>query len=487
MTTEYFEGLLSQKEGIGLEFKKAEVEVPKSAFESVCAFLNRQGGYLILGVRDDGHLNGIQEGLIDTIQKDFTNLSNNPTNLNPPFLLELHSIEIRGKLLLYVYVPQSSQVHSCKGVIYDRHHEGDFKVTDSNTISQIYARKSGLFSEARIFPFLSSSAFKPGILTQVRRIIRNNRPDHPLLALNDEEFLRTAGLYRTDYATGQEGFTLAAALLLGKDEVIQSILPHFRIDAILRRHDTDRFDDRLDIRTNLVDAYDHVMGFAAKHLPDKFHLDDSMRRVSLREKIFREVVANVLVHREYTNPTPANFIIYSDRVEIGNANKPNRYGPINPKTFAPFPKNPTIAKFFAHLGRVDELGSGVRNVTKFLKIYYPGTKADFIEEDIFRTLIPVPSTGVKDTLISVLPSIDELIPRIKELGLSLKATERLVGIVSILQEGEAVPIASIASALEVIPRTMRRDISLLYKAGIIESGTDYGTYKLTPIDKMALK
>jgi predicted DNA-binding transcriptional regulator YafY len=86
-----------------------------------------------------------------------------------------------------------------------------------------------------------------------------------------------------------------------------------------------------------------------------------------------------------------------------------------------------------------------------------------------------------------LPSIDELIPRIKELGLSLKATERLVGIVSILQEGEAVPIASIASALEVIPRTMRRDISLLYKAGIIESGTDYGTYKLTPIDKMALK
>jgi len=487
MTTEYFEGLLSQKERIDLEFKKAEAGLPKSAFESVCAFLNRQGGYLILGARDDGHPNGIVEELADDMQKEFANLSNNSTNLSPPFLLELQSIRIHGKLLLYVYVPQSSQVHSHKKTIYDRGHEGDFKIVDDASISQIYSRKSALFSESRIFPFLDLSAFKPGILNQVRKLIRNNRPDNPLLALDDDDFLRATGLYRTDYTTGQKGYTLASALLLGKDEVIQSILPHFRIDAILRRHDTDRYDDRVDIRTNLVDAYDQIMNFAANHLPDKFHLDENMRRVSLREKIFREVVANVLVHREYTNAMPANFIIYTDRVEVGNANKPNKYGPINPKTFSPFPKNPTIAKFFAHLGRVDELGSGVRNVTKFLKIYYPGTKANFVEEDIFKTLIPIPSTGVKETLISVLPSIDELIPRIKELGLSLKATERLVGIVGILQEGETVPATSIAAALDVIPRTMRRDISILHRAGIIEAGVDYGTYKLASVNRMGLQ
>lgn len=487
MTTERFEDLLSQKEGIDLEFKKAESGLPKCAFETVCAFLNRQGGYLILGVRDDGHVNGIVDGIVDKMRKEFADLSKNSTNLNPPFLLELESIYVRGKLVLYSYIPQSSQVHSHKKIIYDRGYEGDRKVEDDAAISQIYSRKSAIYSESKIYPFLDISAFKPGILDQVRRLIRNNRPQDPLLSLDDAEFLRATGLYRDDFITGQKGFTLASALLLGRDDVIQSVLPHFRIDAILRRRDTDRYDDRLDIRTNLVDAYDQIMHFAANHLPDKFHLDEGMRRVSLREKIFREVVANVLVHREYTNAMPASFIIYADRVETGNANKPNKYGHINPKEFSPFPKNPTIAKFFAHIGRVDELGSGVRNVTKFLKIYYPGTKAEFLEEDVFKTLIPVPTNGIRDTLVPILPTIDELIPKIKELGLSLNATERLVGVVGILQAGEAVSAASMADALEIIPRTMRRDIKVLHSAGIVESGTEYGTYKLTPIDKIVLR
>jgi ATP-dependent DNA helicase RecG len=486
ITIESLENLLSQKEGISLEFKRAKNALPGEAFESVCAFLNRQGGYLILGVRDDGQLIGVDEEAVDKIQRDFTTLSNNPTKLSPVYLLELQPIKIRGVLLLCVYVPQSSQVHRCNNIVYDRGHEGDFKVSDDTGISQIYTRKSGLFTESRIYPFLKPSAFKAGMLERARNLIRSNRSNHPWLMLDDEGLLRTAGLYRTDYVTGEEGYTLAAALILGRDEVIQSILPHFRIDALVRRYDHDRFDDRLDIRTNLIDAYDHLMGFAAKHLPDKFHLNENMQRVSLREKIFREVIANVLVHREYTNPMAAKFIIYADRVELDNANKPNNYGPIDPKKFSAFPKNPSIAKFFAQLGHVDELGSGVRNVTNFLKVYSPGAKADFIEEDVFRTLIPVPVTGVVEAVTQAIPTIDELIAKVTALGLNYNATERLVKIMGILQEGDSTSIVVIASYLEVTTRTVRRDFTCLREAGIVEPGEDYGTYKLVPLDKVVL-
>jgi ATP-dependent DNA helicase RecG len=486
ITVEDLEELLSQKEGMSLEFKRAKTGLPSDAFESVCAFLNRQGGHLIFGVRDDGQLNGVDESAADMIQRDFTTLSNNSNKLQPVHPLELQSIRVRGHLLLYVYVPQSSQVHRCNGFVFDRQHESDFKIIDDTSISQIYTRKSGLFTESRIYPFLKFSAFKPGIIERIRTIIRNNRSNHPWLTLNDEEFLSVAGLYRTDYATGEEGYTLAAALLLGRDEVIKSILPHFRVDALVRRYDLDRFDDRLDIRTNLIDAYDQLMSFVAKHLPDKFYLDESTQRVSLREKIFREVVANVLVHREYTNPTSAGFIIYSDRVEIDNANKPNKYGPINPKKFSSFAKNPTIANFFSQLGRVDELGSGVRNVTKFLKIYHPGSKAEFIEEDVFKTLIPVPVTSVKETLTPVIPSINELIEKVMTLGLNYNASERIVKALGILQEGDAIPITMIASTLEVATRTVRRDFTILREAGIVEPGEGYGTYKLSAVDKMVL-
>ena len=38
---------------------------------------------------------------------------------------------------------------------------------------------------------------------------------------------------------------------------------------------------------------------------------------------------------------------------------------------------------------MDELGSGVRNTFKYCGIYTPGTDPEFIEEDIFKTIIPL--------------------------------------------------------------------------------------------------
>jgi ATP-dependent DNA helicase RecG len=108
----------------------------------------------------------------------------------------------------------------------------------------MYLRKSSFFSESTIYPFLSESDFVPGILARVRKIITINRPAHPWNELTNKEFYHTSSLYCRDLQTGAEGFTLAALLLFGKDEVIQSALPHYKIDAIVRKVDLDRYDDR---------------------------------------------------------------------------------------------------------------------------------------------------------------------------------------------------------------------------------------------------
>jgi ATP-dependent DNA helicase RecG len=428
-------------------------------------------------VRNDGTPTGVAEEAADALQRDFAALSNNPNKLQPVFLLELQQVRVRGILLLYVYVPQSSQVHRSGGVVFDRGHEGDFRVLDDTSISHLYARKSGYYSEARIFPFLGASAFKPGLLDRARTLIRSYRPDHPWLALEDKELLRSAGLYKTDFLTGEQGYTLAAALLLGRDEVIQDILPHFRIDALVRRHDLDRYDDRLDIRTNLLEAYDQLMAFVAKHLPDSFHLEGA-QRVSLREKIFREIVANLLVHREYTNATPARFIIYADRVEVDNANKPISHGPINPERFSPFPKNPTIAKFFVQLGRVEELGSGVRNVTRYLKSYRPGASAEFVEEDVFRTSIPVPVAETAPVPLNRPGGIEPYHKRLVALGLSASVEHRLFLELSFLLAGKSLPPSQVAARLDVTTRTVYRDFQVLREAGLIKPAETQGYYQL---------
>lgn len=56
---------------------------------------------------------------------------------------------------------------------------------------------------------------------------------------------------------------------------------------------------------------------------------------------------------------------------------------IDALNFSPYPKNPIIAKFFRAIGLADELGSGVKNVTRYLKVYSGGT-SEFIEADIFN-------------------------------------------------------------------------------------------------------
>lgn len=449
-------------------------------FESVCSFLNRQGGHLLLGAKDDGTLIGVEAAALDALQRDFTTLSNNPNKLQPPFLLELQPLELAGHTLLYVYVPQSSQVHRSGGVVFDRGHEGDFRLTDDTSISQLYARKSSYYTEGRIFPFLGASAFKPGLLDRARNLIRSNRPNHPWLALDDKELLRSAGLHKTDFATGEQGYTLAAALLLGRDEVIQNILPHFRIDALVRRHDLDRYDDRLDIRTNLLDAYDQLTAFVAKHLPDSFHLEGT-QRVSLRDKIFREIVANLLVHREYTNATPARFIIYADRVEVENANKPISHGPINPERFAPFPKNPTIAKFFVQLGRVEELGSGIRNVTRYLKSYRPGAVAEFVEEDVFRTVVPVPLESGLAQPLRPLVAAEPYFNRLMALPLLNSVAKRLSLELGYFMAGGPLTAAQAADLTAVTVRTARRDFNVLREAGLIEPASDSGFYRLADL------
>ena len=96
---------------------------------------------------------------------------------------------------------------------------------------------------------------------------------------------------------------MAAVLLLGKDDVIMDILPAYVTDAILRVRDVDRYNDREIIKTNLIDSYERLMDFGRKHLPDKFFLENDQRK-SLREIITREMIANVLIHREFTSSYP---------------------------------------------------------------------------------------------------------------------------------------------------------------------------------------
>ena len=398
MSIDRIKNILSQGEGIRNEFKQAREKLPENLFETICAMLNRSGGDILLGADDNGNLTGVEATKIGEMITHIANLSNNPQKLNPPFIMFPKEHVVDGFHIIHLQVPESSQVHQTAGKTYDRSNDGDFVVHGAHQIAELYNRKRNHFTEGVIYPAFRFEDFKQPLFQKVRNLIRSHNPEHPWLELDDEQMLCMAGLYERDYKTGEEGYTLAAILLLGKDEAIRNVVPHYKIDALVRRFNIDRYDDRLYIQTNLIEAYEQLLEFVAKHLPDKFYLEGDQRR-SLRTIIFREVAANILVHKEYTNAYPTTFVITRSAVIAENANVPNGEGPINIDNFKPFPKNPIIAKFFMQLGRFDELGSGVLNINKYCKAYSGHEYAEFIEGPVFKTIIPLDENLVEDDAV----------------------------------------------------------------------------------------
>lgn len=293
---------IKKGEGLKIEFKECKNKLNKDVYETVCAFLNRNGGEIFLGVKDNGDITGVDIESITQIKKDFVTVMNNGNKISPTFYLSIEEIEIECKKILYILVPESSQVHRCNGQIYDRNQDGDFNITDNtNQVAAIYERKQTTYIENKVYPYVKIDDLRKDLISRVRKIASNRVVNHPWENMDDMELLKSAGLYVRDYQNSLEGFTLASILLLGKDEVILSVIPFHKTDAILRIENTDRYDDRDDIRTNLIESYDRLLAFANKHLPDKFYLEKDIR-ISIRDNIFREVVSNILIHRDYGNP-----------------------------------------------------------------------------------------------------------------------------------------------------------------------------------------
>jgi len=215
-----------------------------------------------------------------------------------------------------------------------------------------------------------------------------------------------------------------------------------------------------------------LMDFISRHLPDKFYMEGD-QRISLRTKIFREIIANILVHREFTNAYPATLTIFADRVETANANVTNGVGPISPDLFSPFPKNPAIAKFFIQLGRVEELGSGILNVNKYLAVYSPGNKPEFIEADIFRTIIPLSAELVKGGLIAdtvtdtASDTVTDTVNQLLGNKFSAAVTDRLSNIVSVINKTPGLRSSMIATALGIDKNNIRRDLRKLQELNLI--------------------
>ena len=484
MTIEEIKELISTGEKIDVEFKKSQNELNKDLYESVCSFNNRDGGHIILGVVDKTkEICGVNPDKIDKMKKDFTTAINNANKINPPLYLTPEDYEIDGKIIIYIRVPEGTQLRRFNGRIFDRTYEGDIDITNNaELVYKMYARKQSTYFVNKVYPNLGLEFLDFEVIKKAKKMAMGRVDNHAWADMDEEEILRSSGLILTDPDTGREGITLAAILLFGKDSTIMSVLPQYKTDAIYRVKNMDRYDDREVIITNLIDSFRKLMDFGKKHLNDVF-VTEGDQSISARDKILREVVSNILAHRDYSNAYSAKFVIEQDVMYTENSNLPHGHGELQLNKFEAFPKNPPISKVFREIGYADELGSGMRNTNKYTKLYSGGTPS-FIEDDVFRISIPIDNVAN----LKVGPGADQISRKEKNetsFETSLKQVlkqsdyDRLKPVISKLAEVEEISVQEVMELTGKSRTTAWRYMQILVECGVVEltGNTNNAIYK----------
>ena len=378
--------LINKGEGISIEFKASQEELTESGFETVVAFLNTIGGYLFLGVSDDGAIIGVDEDNATTIRNNFANSMNNIEKINPSMPLMLQEAYIDSKLVLYVYIPESSEVHKLNSkYIYIRTEEGDKDITNNQyALKKLYVRKSGDHFEDKVYHDLTIDDFDMDTVAYAKKLSILNDEHSNWKNLSNEDILKT--FYKQDSTTGEYGYTNAALLLFGKSESITNKISWYKVDVLKRFNDLERYDDRFTCEDNLIKSYDEIIKYILDKIDQPFYLSPNGVTYNAVNVVVRELVSNVLIHRDFLDATGTQILLYKDRIEVINPNNPKTYDNIDMNEFEPFSKNPVIAKAFRKIGYADELGSGFSKIENACVNYFKSTPI-VEDKEVFKVIV----------------------------------------------------------------------------------------------------
>ena len=388
MTETEAKTIIARGESTEVEFKECREDLSRNVFDTVCAFSNRFGGHIFLGVNDKKQIIGVNSEKVGKIILEFVTEINNPQKMYPPLYLTPEILTIDEKQVIYIRVPEGSQVQKHKDKYWDRLFEGDINISNNmEQMSKLFRRKSEESFVNKVYPNIDEDWLDLQTIEKARKLASARKADHIWNGMSNKELLRSANLLLRDKENNKEGITLAAVLLFGKEQSIMTVLPQYKTDAILRIENLDRYDDREIVTTNLIESYYKLMDFGKKHLNDLFILD-GVQNVSARNNILREIIVNTLAHRDYSSGYVAKLVIEKERIFVENANIARGMGMVNMEDFKPYSKNPSIAAVFKEIGFADSLGSGIRNLYKYTQMYSE-EEPKLEEGDVFRTIVPI--------------------------------------------------------------------------------------------------
>ncbi|MAL23062.1 MAG: hypothetical protein CMP05_07130 [Xanthomarina sp.] len=361
MTKDQLIEKLTDLEWEDFEVKAAKGELPKDTWETVSAFSNTSGGWLVFGVKQNGKQFEVQ-GLSnpEKIEQDFLNAIRSG-KFNVFVTTKQAKYAINGNTLLAFYVPASKN----KPVYYNslqntfiRRGSSDQRATkeeiDAMFRDQTFGTKT---SEAA--PNTSVSDIHTTSLKQYRDYMARFNPDVSYNRFDDDEFLSKLRILEN----GQ--LTYAGLLFLGKREIIEKHFADFRIDLLeipgtSITNATTNYTFRLDEHENLWDYYFACFQRLKQKVDVSFQITEQgfAQELSPGLKAIREALVNMLMHADYFAPSYARIRMFTNHIEFYNpGGLPKPLEELKAKDLS-LPRNPLLSKLFRMVRLAENAGFG---------------------------------------------------------------------------------------------------------------------------------
>lgn len=344
--------LIDQGESKTIEFK-ASMPQNNQIAQTVCAFANRAGGYLIFGVSDNGTVLGLTQDQIDEYVEKIPNIIHD--SVFPMILPEIYTYGVEKKTVLIVQVyPGSSVPYYIKSKgkqngTYVRVGRTN-KLADVEMINELERQKINRSFDEDLFDVLKPSDEKAliGVLeSQFNKTI--SRDTLKSLKLIDQ--------------TGEQVYmTNAGAILLGELSNTTVKCARFLGESIID------FIDQKEYRGNVFEVLENILIFLKNHLNLAGVIKGSglQRRdvLEIPESVLREGILNALMHRDYSiSGSDIKVAVFDSKIEITSPGGfPKSLTADDIYTGRSEIRNKALSKIFLRTGHVEHWGSGIPRI-----------------------------------------------------------------------------------------------------------------------------
>lgn len=407
--------------------------------ETLVAFANSKGGKVLIGISNKAEILGVNINT-ESIQNWINEIKSKTT---PSLIPEVDSVIIEGKTIVVMFVPEYPiKPIAVRGKYFKR-------IANSNhllTVSEVVDLHLSSFNTSWDFYLNDRFTLEDISLDKVQETIDKlnlrgrNIYDDPMTFLYKSNFLR------------ERKIANATLLLFSScDNIFSTIeMGRFQTDIIIK--------DSIRSKSDIITQLDQVTDFIKKHINKEIIISGKSQNTERWQypiEAVREIVANMIVHRDYSLSTDSMIKIFDDKIIFFNPGGLPQNMTIEKLLsfdYQSSPRNKLIADLFKDLGIIEKYGSGIKRIISYCREHgLPMPLFNDLEYGFEVILFASKRDNVTDNVTDT----------------------RLRLIMEHVKIDNKISTTQLASLLKVTKRTILRDIEKLKECGkIIRIGNE---------------